>query len=205
MTSFIFISILILAFLFYVLLKFFKRKKEKINVESVEVKEGRKFDDMQTPACMVDDNLEKAEEVERIEFEKENAKKLVESQPEEIPQNICLKGNQDEITGTNEKNEENYPEKDQDKNENVEMPQNKNYENILTKENFVNPDDLMNRFVGYIYRSKLAKIDDISTSLKSDKEETINKLRDIEIQGNSIGFLDDKGFYMSLNERELDV
>jgi hypothetical protein len=203
MTSFIFISIPIFVLVFYVLLKFLKRGKEKINEPSVGVKTGRKCDDNDASSGKVNDSLEKAEEVERIEFERENEKKLNESQPENIPRNICFERNQDEIPIFDEKIEDNFLEKSDGKTDAV--PLKENYENILPKENVINPEDLLNRFTGYIYRNKLAKIEDISISLKSDMKETVNKLRDIEIQGNTTGFLDDKGFYMSLNERELDV
>ena len=203
MTSFIFISIPIFVLVFYVILKFLKRGNEKIN--DPNLKRGKKCDDIDAPSPKVNDSLEKAEEVERIEFERENEKKLNESQPENIPCNIYLQRKQDEIPFSNEEVKENFLEKFDGNSDNVEMPLKENYENILPEENVINPEDLLNRFTGYIYRNKLAKIEDISISLKSDIKETVNKLRDIEIQGNTTGFLDEKGFYVSLNERELDV
>lgn len=142
----------------------------------------------------IKEELEKIEEVERIRTEQETK--------------IEEKNYHAEVY--EEYNKTDYPQESLDKyKESILFEKelnttNEEFKDVVNKA-VIDPDELLNRFVRYVNRNKLTKLEHLSNRLKSGKEETVDKLREIENLGNTIGFIDDNGYYMNLNEKELSV
>jgi hypothetical protein len=78
---------------------------------------------------------------------------------------------------------------------------------LLTEEEEieVNLDAMVNQFIRYIQKKKIVKIDELSAKFNSDKEETVNKLRELESNGDTFGFVNSSGQYINLTIKELQV
>jgi len=197
MINIILISIISAFFLLFILIVIFITKntaKIKNKIENYKKESGKSILTKEKKE-KIKEELEKKEELERIRIEQETK--------------IEEKNSQAELIENEDYTKTDYPQETFDKFK-ESIPSEKE---LINKEEFsdvvnkvvINPDELLKRFVRYVNRNKLTKIDDISNRLKTGKEETVDKLREIENHGNSVGFIDENGYYMNLNEKELSV
>lgn len=66
-------------------------------------------------------------------------------------------------------------------------------------------DALIDKFLDHIQKKKVVNIDELSSKFGSNKEATVNKLRDLEAVGDTIGFVDKNGKYFSITMKELEL
>jgi hypothetical protein len=183
-------AIFLLSILIAIVLRRNKVKtKEKVDEPT---QEDNKSDSTVIENEKIVDDVERQEEIERNKFEQEFKIEEEITQPEIHEDSIKTTLPQESVEDEKENLEKEFEIIHEETNE-------------IDKQVVINPDELLNRFISYVNRNKLTKIEDLSNRLKSGKEETVDKLREIENNGNTVGFLDDKGIYMNLNEKELDV
>lgn len=68
-----------------------------------------------------------------------------------------------------------------------------------------NLEDLINEFIEYVRVKKVIKLDELSMRMRSEKDEVVNKLRELEGHGQTFGFVDRTGKYINLNVKELEL
>ena len=64
---------------------------------------------------------------------------------------------------------------------------------------------LFEKFCYYIQKNKLVSVDAISKKLNKTKEETVKFLRELENEGQMVGFLGEDGEYFYLSTKEMDL
>jgi hypothetical protein len=69
----------------------------------------------------------------------------------------------------------------------------------------INSEDLINDFLNYIKLRKVVSIEDLSGQFKINPNELVDRLKLLESQGRICGIIDDRGKYIYLIEKELQV
>lgn len=65
--------------------------------------------------------------------------------------------------------------------------------------------ELLDKFCDYVQKNKVVNIDALSQKFGTTKEETIKKLREMEKEGQTIGFVDSNGEYFFLTMKEIEL
>ena len=65
--------------------------------------------------------------------------------------------------------------------------------------------ELLDKFCDYVQKNKVVNIDALSEKFGLSKENTIKKLREMEEEGQTIGFVDTNGEYFYLTMKEIDL
>lgn len=65
--------------------------------------------------------------------------------------------------------------------------------------------ELLDKFCDYVQNNKVVNIDALSQKFGITKEETIKKLREMEKEGETIGFVDSNGEYFFLTLKEIEL
>ena len=65
--------------------------------------------------------------------------------------------------------------------------------------------ELLDKFCDYVQKNKVVNIDALSEKFGLSKENTIKKLREMEQEGQTIGFVDTNGEYFYLTMKEIDL
>jgi hypothetical protein len=69
----------------------------------------------------------------------------------------------------------------------------------------VNSEDLINDFINYIKLRKVVNLEDLSGEFKLNANDLVDRLKHLESQGRICGIIDDRGKYIYLTEKELQV
>ena len=65
--------------------------------------------------------------------------------------------------------------------------------------------ELLDKFCDYVQKNKVVNIDALSQKFGTTKEETIKKLREMEKEGQTVGFVDSNGEYFFLTLKEIEL
>ena len=69
----------------------------------------------------------------------------------------------------------------------------------------INSEDLINDFINYIKLRKVVSLEDLSSEYKLNANDIVERLKYLENQGRICGIIDDRGKYIYMNEKELQV
>ena len=69
----------------------------------------------------------------------------------------------------------------------------------------VNSEDLINDFINYIKLRKVVSLEDLSGEFKLSPNDLVDRLKYLESQGRICGIIDDRGKYIYMTEKELQV
>ena len=69
----------------------------------------------------------------------------------------------------------------------------------------LNYSELLDKFCDYVQNNKVVNIDALSQKFGTTKEETIKKLREMEKEGQTVGFVDSNGEYFFLTLKEIEL
>jgi hypothetical protein len=68
-----------------------------------------------------------------------------------------------------------------------------------------NSEDLINDFINYIKLRKVVNLEDLSGEFKLSASDLVDRLKHLESQGRICGIIDDRGKYIYMTEKELQV
>jgi hypothetical protein len=69
----------------------------------------------------------------------------------------------------------------------------------------INSEDLINEFINYIKLRKVVSLEDLSGQFKLNANDIVERLKVLESQGRICGIIDDRGKYIYMNEKEIQV
>lgn len=69
----------------------------------------------------------------------------------------------------------------------------------------IDSEDLINDFLTYIKLRKVVSLEDLSGQFKINPNDVVDRLKILESQGKICGIVDDRGKYIYLTEKELQV
>lgn len=93
-------------------------------------------------------------------------------------------------------------EKEEKKEELIEEPKEEKKEEEQVELSYA---ELLDKFCDYVQKNKVVNIDALSEKFGLSKENTIKKLREMEQEGQTIGFVDTNGEYFYLTMKEIDL
>ena len=93
-------------------------------------------------------------------------------------------------------------EKEEKKEEPIEEPKEEKKEEEQVELSYA---ELLDKFCDYVQKNKVVNIDALSEKFGLSKENTIKKLREMEQEGQTIGFVDTNGEYFYLTMKEIDL
>jgi hypothetical protein len=160
--------------------------ENKEEIEAIKTEEKRRRDEE-----LVNTHLGEFEDVYLEGEEEENEENEENNDLNQVDENIEENLDEQDNTDNNENNNDN------------EISE--NVEETPEEEIDMNLDELINQFVNYISSKKVVKLNELSSRFNTDKDEVVDKLRELENHGQSLGFVDKNGNYINLNERELEV
>jgi hypothetical protein len=68
-----------------------------------------------------------------------------------------------------------------------------------------NSEDLINDFINYVKLRKVVNLEDLSGEFKISANDLVDRLKHLESQGRICGIIDDRGKYIYMTEKELQV
>lgn len=93
-------------------------------------------------------------------------------------------------------------EKEEKKEEPIEEPKEEKKEEEQVELSYA---ELLDKFCDYVQKNKVVNIDALSEKFGLSKENTIKKLREMEQEGQTIGFVDTNGEYFYLTMKEIEL
>ena len=93
-------------------------------------------------------------------------------------------------------------EKEEKKEEPIEEPKEEKKDEEQVELSYA---ELLDKFCDYVQKNKVVNIDALSEKFGLSKENTIKKLREMEEEGQTIGFVDTNGEYFYLTMKEIDL